>query len=236
MNLRLLKLLFVLGILFVNGFIDAASAQDDNSNSRIYETGEFDKLFLEGAFNVELIQGKRPSVKMQVSDSKAFDYLELTNKDGMLHVHVDRKPFDLKKITLYITFDELTWMRIYGSIRLQTKGYLDLEEIELTLEGGARLNFRTKADAISLVNKGGVLVELSGVADVLNMYMAGTGHINAGELKARHVDFRIDGVGTGKVHATESLNATIKGAGKISYLGNPEVKENIDGLGSVSQD
>ncbi len=173
---------------------------------------------------------------MQVSDPKAFDYLKLTNENGMLHVHVDRKPFDLRKITLYITFDELNWMRIFGSIRLQTKGYLDLDELEMTLEGGARINFQAKADVISIVNKGGVMVELSGVTDVLDMYMAGAGHINAGELKAKDVDFRIDGVGTGKVYATRSLNATIKGAGKISYKGDPEVKENIEGLGSVSQE
>src|SRR5690554_444151 len=236
MNLRLTTLLFVLGVLFMNGFVAVAAAQNDDSNSRVYETDTFDRLFLEGAFNVELIQGKRPSVKMQVSDPKAFDYLKLTNENGMLHVHVDRKPFDLRKITLYITFDELNWMRIFGSIRLQTKGYLDLDEIEMTLEGGARINFQAKADVISIVNKGGVMVELSGVTDVLDVYMAGAGHINAGELKAKDVDFRIDGVGTGKVYATRSLNATIKGAGKISYKGDPEVKENIEGLGSVSQE
>ncbi|HZH71930.1 MAG TPA: DUF2807 domain-containing protein, partial [Mariniphaga sp.] len=117
MNIRLTTLFIVLGVLFMNGFVAVAAAQNDDSNSRVYETDTFDRLFLEGAFNVELIQGKRPSVKMQVSDPKAFDYLKLTNENGMLHVHVDRKPFDLRKITLYITFDELNWMRIFGSIR-----------------------------------------------------------------------------------------------------------------------
>ena len=222
-------------LFFINSvfFTIVASGQENGRESRIFETGRFNRLFLEGAFGVELIQGKKPSVEMHVSDPKAFDYLKVTNKDGMLHLHVDRKPFDFSRITLYITFDELTWLRVFGSIRVATRGYLDLKNLEMVLEGGARVKLQAKAHGISIENKGGVLVELLGVTDVLNMYLAGTGHINAGEMRARDVDFRIDGVGTGKVYATRRLNATIKGAGKISYLGEPKVTESIDGLGSV---
>ena len=68
------------------------------------------------------------------------------------------------------------------------------------------------------------------------MRLAGTGHINAAELKASEVDFTIEGVGTGKVYAVNTLKATIKGAGKIRYIGNPDVRENIEGLGSVSRE
>ncbi len=228
---------FIAGITFVLSciFIVPVSAQDDDRHSRVYETGRFDELFFEGAFGVELIQGNSSLVEVMVADPKAFDYLKISNQDGLLHVHVDRKPFDFSRITIYVTFESLTKLRIYGSVRLETRGYLDLKNLEMLLEGGARVKLQAKANEISIENKGGVVVELQGVADVLHMRLAGAGHINADELKARDVDFRIDGVGTGRVYATRKLNATIKGAGKIRYSGDPEVTESIDGLGSVSR-
>lgn len=228
----------VFGIIITAGmvFSISASGQDDGRETRKYETGKFTELFLEGAYGVELVQGRTNSLEVSVSDPKAFDYLEISNKGNLLHLHVDRKPFDFTRITLHITFKELERLRIYGSIKLETRGYLDLKDLDMLLEGGAKVKMQTKARTISVENKGGALVELLGITDVLNVRMAGAGHLNAEELKAKDVDFAIEGVGTGKVFATDNLKATIKGAGKITYIGDPEVRENIEGLGSVSRE
>lgn len=226
----------VLFMLFCMLLLQPVSGQSDGRIVRKFETGSFTGLFLEGAFGVELVQGNMPSVEVSVTDAKAFDYLTVTNQNGLLHLHVDRKPFDFSRITLHVTFKELSYLRIFGSIKLETRGFLDLNNIEMQLEGGAKVSFLAKDGNISIDNRGGVLVELKGVAESLRVRLAGTGHVNAGELKARDVSFRIEGVGTGKVHATDNLEATIRGAGKIRYRGNPLVAENIDGLGSVSRE
>jgi hypothetical protein len=201
-----------------------------------YETGKFTGLFLEGAYGVELIQGNNPSLEVSVSDPKAFDYIKVTNNNGLLHLHVDRKPFDFTRITLHVKFKDLSYLRIFGSIKLETRGFLDLNDLEMLLEGGAKVSLQAKARQVTIDNKGGVLVELQGVAESLQVRLAGTGHVNAGELRARDVKFRIEGVGTGKVFATDYLEATIKGAGKIRYKGDPRVIQDIDGLGSVSRE
>lgn len=216
--------------------INPVRAQSDDRTTRKFETGNFTGLFLEGAYGVELVQGNRPSLEVSVSDPKAFDYLKITNQNGLLHLHVDRKPFDFSRITLHVTFKELTYLRVFGSIRLETRGFLDLNDIEMQLEGGAKVSLQAKAENMTIDNRGGVLVELQGVAESLRVRLAGTGHVNAGELRARDVFFRIEGVGTAKVFATRNLEATIKGAGKIRYKGTPRVTENIDGLGSVSRE
>ncbi|MDX9909012.1 MAG: hypothetical protein GX792_00535, partial [Bacteroidales bacterium] len=127
-------------------------------------------------------------------------------------------------------------LHILGGVKLDTRGYLDLNNLNILLEGGAKVNLQLKAKKITLENRGGLLCELSGVADMLNARLAGAGHINAGELKAKDVNFKIEGVGTARVFATDKLNASIKGAGKIRYLGNPEVVQNIEGLGSIVQE
>src|SRR5690554_4101818 len=225
------KAFFLVGFILIVIAVGSlpAAGQNNVPEPRTYETGEFSELFLEGAFGVELIQGSSQGLEVHASDSRAFDYLKISKQGNLLHLHVDRKLFDFSRITLYLTFKDLERLRIYGGVRLETRGYLDLENLDMLVEGGARVKLKAKATQINLENKGGVLIELAGVADVLQMRMAGAGHINAGELKANNVDFRIDGVGTGKVFAVDNLNATIKGAGKIRYLGDPEITQSIDG-------
>ena len=160
----------------------------------------------------------------------------MSNKRDLLHLHVDRNPFDFSKITLFVTFEDLERLHILGGIKLETRGFLDLDDVKMLLEGGAKVNLQLKAGHIGIDNKGGVLCEISGIAKSLDVRLAGAGHVDAGELEARDVNFRIEGVGTAVVHATKTLDATIIGAGKIKYRGNPEVTQNIEGLGAVNRE
>ena len=121
-------------------------------------------------------------------------------------------------------------------MRLKTKGYLDLNDIYVGVEGGAKIELDMKARNVEINGEGGVLFELDGVADRLKVHLTGAGHVDASELKTKDVTFRVEGVGTGSVYATETLHAQIEGVGKVKYRGNPDVTKNIDGLGSVSRD
>ncbi len=223
-------------ILFSMVFPAICFAQTEEMLSRNYETGKFSGLFLEGSFEVQLIQGDKESLEVRAFDIRAFEYLNIANENGLLHLNVSRKPFDFSKVRLLITFKNLEQLHVFGGVKLETNGYLDLENLNILLEGGAKVTLLLKARDVNLENKGGLLCEMSGIADKLNARLAGAGHINAGELKTKEVNFRIEGIGTAKVFATKTLNASIKGAGKIRYRGNPEITQSIEGLGSVVQE
>lgn len=231
LNLSVLLLLF-----FSLSFSLNSNSQNNNYFTRTYDIGEFSELFLEGAFGVELIQGNKSTLEVRTADERAFDYLNVTNRRNLLHLHVDRKPFDFSKVTLLVTFEDLERLRILGGIRLETRGFLDLDDLDMLLEGGAKVTLQLKAGHIGIDNRGGVLCEISGVAESLDVRLAGAGHVNAGELKADDVTFRIEGFGTAVVYANKTLDATIKGAGKIKYRGNPEVTQSIEGLGSIERE
>ena len=209
---------------------------ENDQESKIYEIGNFSELLLKGAFKVYLIQGNETSMRVEASDPVAFDYLNVTNRNGYLHVHVDREPFDFSRVSIFITFKTLERLEIEGGMKLRSRGYLDLDDLFVSLEGGAKIELQTKANDITIETEGGVMFDLDGVAQSLDVKIAGAGHIDAGELECKNASFKIDGVGTGRVFATETLFAQIKGVGKIRYLGNPDVTENIEGLGSVGRE
>ena len=232
--------LFSLALLFVlmSSVLQAKPAMNfqNDRESKIYAIGDFSQLLLEGAYKVYLIQGNETSVKVEASNSDAFDYLNVTNRNGNLHVHVDREPFDFSRVSVFITFKTLEKLEIEGGITLRSRGYIELNDLFVRLEGGAKIELQTKAKDITIETEGGIMFDLDGVAQSLDVKLSGAGHIDAGELECKDVSFKIEGVGTGRVFATETLFAQIKGVGKIRYLGNPEVTENIEGLGSVDRE
>ena len=225
-------------VVFLAGVLQAKPAVNSSNilESKTYEIGDFSELLLEGAFKVHLIQGDKTMLEVQASDPVAFDYLNVTNRNGRLHIHVDREPFDFSRVSLFITFKTLERLEIEGGIKLKSRGYLNLNDLFVGLEGGAKIELQAKAKDITIESEGGVMFELDGVAESLNVKVSGAGHIDAGELECKDVSFKIEGVGTGRVFATETLYAKINGVGKIRYLGDPEVREDIEGLGSVDRE
>ena len=127
-------------------------------------------------------------------------------------------------------------MYIEGGISLETKGYIDLKDFYLHVEGGANIEMNMKANKLKVIGQGGVKLEFNGVADLLDATLSGAGYIDAIDLKTKETDVRIEGVGAGSVYATDILNATISGVGKIRYKGEPKVNKKIEGIGLVSND
>lgn len=215
----------------------AAIAQnDDNRESKKYDLGEFNKIYLEGGFKVYLIQGKLSGLTVKTTDNDVFDDLIVRNENGELHVKLKREFFHYNRVNLYITFNHLEQLEIEGGANLETTGYIELQNFSMSVEGGAKIEMKLKADDIAIAGEGGFLFNLEGVTKNLRVKISGAGHLDAGDLEAQNVDFRIEGVGTGNVYAVNELNAQIEGVGKISYKGNPRVTQYIDGLGSVKRD
>jgi hypothetical protein len=212
--------LFSLSILFA---LNLTAQNDDHWDSRRYDIDNFSAIYLEGSYKVFLSQGNQSTLTVKTPDNDVLDELDIENRGDELRVVVDRNFINYERIHLYVTFKKLNEIKVQGGLNLNTDGYLDLNDLYVHVEGGAKIDLEVKADDIELVGEGGVLVQLSGVAESLDVKLSG----------AR---FEIEGVGTGSVHAVETLHAKIEGVGKVRYKGNPKVTRDIEGLGSVKRD
>ena len=232
--MRLIFILSVFSILTIT--TNANTPQYEDWDSKTYEIGNFTEIYLEGGYKVYLVQGDENKVVVKASDDDAFDYLKVKNVDNKLSVKVEEDYFNYDRIILYITFKELNRVKIEGGVKLKTKGYLNLNDFNMYVAGGAKIELNLKAEDVHIVGEGGMLFELDGVAKSLDIKITGAGNIDADELRAKDVTIKIEGVGTASVYATETLNAKIEGVGNIKYRGNPKVTKYIDGLGSVKRD
>lgn len=216
-------------------FTSSISAQDyDDWDSKEYKVGNFTKVYIEGGYKIQLIQGNENKVVVKASDNDVFDYLQVKDWGDELRIDIEPDEFELDRIVLYITFKNLEKLHIEGGVKLATKGYLNLGDFDMYVAGGAKIDLNMKAEDVGIVGEGGVLFNLEGIAKSLNVSLSGAGHVDADDFKVKDAKCRIEGVGTVSVYATETLQATIEGVGKVSYKGHPKVSKRIDGLGSVT--
>jgi hypothetical protein len=231
-----MKLLsFLFSILFVIPLFSLAQ-NDSDWESKTYFIHDFTQRHIEGGYKVYLSQGDKCGLTVKATGSDVFDVLQVKQFGDELNLDIERDNFDFDRINLYITFKKLEKIEIEGGVTMRTKGYLDLKDFLLHVEGGAKINLDLKADDVKIIGEGGVLFELKGVAESLDVKISGAGNVDADQLKAKDVTFYIEGVGTGSVYATKTLDAKIEGVGKLKYKGDPKVTQYIDGLGSVKRD
>jgi hypothetical protein len=207
----------------------------DDTDIRSYEISDFRYIHLEGGFKVVLQQSDKPELKIK-ADEDDFDYLDVDVHDEVLDIEIKDKHFTLDQIVLYISYKELEKLYVEGGIKLETRGYIELNDFYIHVEGGAKIKMNVKAENLKLLGEGGVSFNLEGISKTLDAHISGAAYINAKDLKCQRVDIKIEGVGAGSVYATDYLYASIEGVGKIAYKGKPEVYKNIEGIGFISKD
>lgn len=77
--------------------------------------------------------------------------------------------------------------------------------------------------------------ELSGEQqDVLDIYITGTGNVEAFDMAVNDCNIRISGAGNCEVNVISHLDVEISGVGNILYMGNPTLNTDISGVGNVT--
>ena len=75
--------------------------------------------------------------------------------------------------------------------------------------------------------------ELAGSVEKFDVSIAGSGSVNAKDLKSTSTDLSIAGSGTVQVRAEKLLEVNIAGSGDVVYFGNPTIDKSIMGHGSI---
>ncbi len=84
-----------------------------------------------------------------------------------------------------MTFKDLEKLEIEGGVNLETKGYIDLKDFSLRVEGGATVEMNMKANRVDVVGEGGVKFEFDGVAEELTARISGAGYLDAIDFKTK---------------------------------------------------
>lgn len=180
------------------------------------EVSGFNAVTLQGMGQVLIDQTGSESLTIRADDN-FLPYIITEVRDGTLFISgKDQVVFtDAAELTIEITAAEL-------------------ERAELAGAGSFKIsNLDTDTWSVKLPGAGSF--DVSGRTVKQTIQLDGAGSYNAENLESQEAVIHSSGAGTAVVRVSDKLEVTIDGLGSVEYIGNPQVTQTINGLGTVRQ-
>jgi hypothetical protein len=191
---------------------DKEGSGEEGFESR--DVGPFDRIALSGSADLVVTVGGAQEVTVR-GDDNLLDDIDTDVNNGQLEISQDDDLDPEIGLTVEISTPALEEVDVSGA------GDVDVQ-------GVRGESFRVEVSGAGDVNG-------SGQADRVEVEISGAGDVQLAELIAREATVEISGAGNVHVNATESLDASISGAGDIVYSGNPrEVETDVSGAGDIT--
>lgn len=198
---------------------------------------EFSKLSVKGVFNLYLSQGNKESLRIE-ADENTMDKIITKNVGDKLIIELEEgiELFDREEINIYVTIKDLESFEFEGVGNIKTEEVLRLNDLELRGDGVGNTKLELEADRIDAEFNIVGNVTLSGKVETIDLENNGLGNVDASDLKAQFMTLNSNGIGNVEVHCEKEISITANGIGKVTYSGDPEVKNlNRSGIGKVEK-
>jgi hypothetical protein len=165
-----------------------------------------------GGYQIKWSSGK--SALTITTDQNLLPLITTQVSGNSLKIDCEENLRPTKGITIIVSSDSLSVMRLNGAVGL-TASNLSGHDLKLESNGASSIS----ADG-SVTN--------------LEVNFSGASKLNAKSLRTQTARVSLNGASHAVVSVTETLNASISGAGLLTYSGNPKsVEKNISGAGSI---
>jgi Putative auto-transporter adhesin, head GIN domain len=172
----------------------------------------FRNLDIRGAFDVDWRSGS-PSVSV-TTDENLMQFVQLSVSEGTLHASTTRSVHPTHSIKLKLAGRTLEAANFSGASRLHA--------------------YALSGPRFSLETSGASKVQLEGAVTELVAGMTGASNLRAESLQTKSAEISLTGAGNARVSVGDVLKASITGAGKLEYSGNPaHVERHITGAGTI---
>lgn len=170
---------------------------------------DFDRIEIEGVFDVEVEVGKKFSVVIS-GPADELDRVKAEVEGGTLVLGQKKKKrgvfgfnTGVTDVRARISMPDLTGLDIAGVVDVEVRG-IRSDDLRVDVSGVGQ---------VALAGRCGTLtVDLSGIAD-----------LDARDLHCRAVGIDVSGLGDASVHASDAVNAEVSGIGSVDVHGSPKV-------------
>ena len=167
-----------------------------------------------GAFEVEVNCQKPANFEIEADDN-ILPLVQTEVRGGVLHVSTTKSYSSSGGIVLRITVPDLESMKSTGA------GKVHVSDV--------------KNDNFEIQSTGATEMVVSGQSKSVKIGSTGAGKIDAHNLRATNAEVNVTGAAGVEVYATDELDVTVSGAGRVIYSGNPKITKHILGAGEVTK-
>lgn len=229
---KYLVLLALLGlVVFASGCVNQGSGNVTNETRNVTA---FNQINSNGDMDVIISQGNNNSVVVQ-GDSNLIPNISTTVAANQLKISNNNPITGGKSVKVYITVVDLDTIENGGSGSISGDN-LNLKNLNLFITGSGSINMENLvANNIKVVNSGSGILTLGGNVKNEDVTISGSGQYNSKDLQGSDATVEIDGSGSATMNVINQLKIIINGSGQISYLGNPNIQQQVTGSGSVKK-
>ena len=211
---------------------------DGNIRTEERSVNNFKNVTVSGAAKVMVSQGDKPAVKIE-GDANLLQYIDVVQEGDRIRIK-ERSGFHLdptSDLRIYVTAPIYNHIDVAGACDIigQTK-ITQTEDLSMDVSGAGDIKMELDAPRLRAEVSGGGSINLKGQAKDVDLQLTGAGDAHCYDLLSENTKVDITGAGSAQVYASVKLDATVSGAGDVSYKGNaPTVNQHVSGAGSVKK-
>lgn len=178
------------------------------------------------------------AVRLQQSDdyqlslrSNSLGDVSTEVRDGVLYVEVSNNRYTKAKMT--ISMPSITALYTAGACKIDSDTPLITDSLLLDLSGAAQADLNLQVKSLTVDSKGASELELNGQSETADIRLSGAGKIDAENFVVQDMHINCAGASQAELNVQRNLWAQAAGASKITYEGNPAVKQSMAVGGSV---
>lgn len=199
----------------------------------------YHSIEVRGAAKLQINNGTQPSTLLttnQIYSLMDEGGIKAEVRDSVLYIETSNQlPLDDIMIEFAITSPNLRQLTVYGASKIETaeNQVLAQPDFALDLNGAAEADLHLNVQTLVIDAKGASKLELEGQADDVHITIAGAGEVEAEDFLVQTMHINCAGASKAEVNVARELWAQAAGASKISYNGNPTIKQKLAVGGSL---
>jgi hypothetical protein len=198
--------------------------------------GSFDKIYVSGSFDVNLVEGKEGMITIKAEEN-LIGLIETVVESGTLKIKWRRNTSVSTRRNIYITvrIKDIDEIKLTGASEITSEKTFKNDRLELGVSGSGSIDLKVETKTLTAAVSGSGNLDLEGKTEYLKAAVSGSGDIDAGHLMAKEVEAKVSGSGDMEINVTERLTARVSGSGDIKYKGKPSIEDiKVSGSGDVT--
>lgn len=216
-------------------FTAAAPAQ---AAERSYSVTDFERIQVEGSFEVALVTG-RPAAARATGSAQALDRVTVEVQAGILHIRPNRSAWSgypgdkTGPLRIEVSTRDLRTATVIGA------GHLSIDRVrglraDLSLSGSGRIDVaRIEADVLNLTVLGAGRIAAAGAAKQVRAATQGSAELAAAGLTADDLVLTSETAGNVAIAARRTAKVRQTGSGVVAVGGSPSCTVTASGAGEV---
>ena len=207
--------------------------------SEHYPLAPFHEIEIGGTAEVTVVQGPVEAIDVEASPRTVVN-ARVTSGRLLIHARDRRRWWSrllghraTEGASVVVHVKTLDKLALTGNVKVSVPE-LSTTTFRIGASGGATLVVDDlQATTLRVDGSGALKADIAGQVDDQRVSISGAGTYRAERLRSTNATVHVSGVGNVLVNVERKLRASISGAGLIEYVGDPEVVENVSGIGRV---